>query len=160
MIRTVRDLIDDKTAKKIVCDICKEYIITNNNYHFGKKIGLDIKIKHEGSFISLYLFDNLYIGLKTDNISDLLEYILECPDQIIDFKKFLGLCGCGYDTNYLFIDYLLELQKDFDDRREFNEHDDIYLQLLEKLDMTEHGGSVGGSWLTELGENFLKTFVK
>lgn len=154
------NLIDDKEAKKIIVDICKEYIIPNYDYHFGKKIGLDIKVKHEGNIISLYLFDNLYIGLRTDNISYLLEYILECPYKIIDFKKFLGLCGCGYDTNYIFIDYLLELKKDFDDRRTFNENDDIYLQLLEKLDMTEHGGSVSGSWLTELGENFLKTFVK
>lgn len=73
-----------------------------------------------------------------------------------------GFCGCG-DPDYQLekIYQVLKIMKLGESNRDAykaiydtNEYD-IYLYLLDKHEFTEHGSSIGGSWLTEKGTALL-----
>lgn len=73
----------------------------------------------------------------------------------------LGMCGCGmYDER---LGILKEVMNAFP----LYEGDNVpgylrtalgewFLCLLDKAELIEHGTSIGGSWLTDKGERFLK----
>lgn len=88
-------------------------------------------------------------------------------DTICDYieSEIFGMCGCGEDENKLPI--AKKLLAACDTRAEWvvaqNQMTEIIkaepeavahllLHFLNKLEVMEHGGSVGGSWLTPLGE--------
>lgn len=77
----------------------------------------------------------------------------------------LGLCGCGrpHDVHQILIDCL----KCFDEGDGINDIAKIVTErpkaaaefiahFLDQRSLTEHGGSVYGSWLTDLGEQFIE----
>ena len=86
------------------------------------------------------------------------------PQELMYFWG-LGLCGCGRpgDVHAFLIDCL----KCFDEGDGVNDIAKIVTErpkaaaefiahFLEQRNLTEHGGSVYGSWLTDLGEQFIE----
>ncbi len=77
--------------------------------------------------------------------------------------EILGFCGCGNpDSAMVFVRDILRL---LEERKGFGEEikkelpsDGIYYFVLYMLDnkgLTDHGGSIGGSWLSDKGKEVL-----
>ena len=104
------------------------------------------------------------------------EYLIE---PLMDYYMFeeLGLCGCGvpeetykvirrylhvrndWSTNKIRYDemkkrYLTELHIDPDDELQFGILQ-FFAYVLDDRGFTDHGGSIGGCWLTDDGERLL-----
>lgn len=104
------------------------------------------------------------------------EYLI---DDLMDFFSYeiVDLCGCGIpEYTYEIIRRTLTIRKDWqEDRIKYAEvqkryKDDLYLDtedkmqygivqlilyLLDSREILEHGSSIGGCWLTKLGEMYL-----
>lgn len=90
-------------------------------------------------------------------------------DQQVYHFAYLKLCGCG-DPEGAY-NFCRDALKFFDRRNEpwINAQDalrdlisskpemaaHVFAHLLSELDLLEHGGSVGGSWLTEKGQQIV-----
>lgn len=93
------------------------------------------------------------LGCKYDG-----EYI--CPEgyshlyleDMINVGLF-GFCGCGMPDYEMkrFREVIHKIKKG----EELLNEDQIYLYLLDKMEYTEHGSSIFGSWLNEKGEALL-----
>ena len=79
----------------------------------------------------------------------------------------LGLCGCGNPENaYDLIRRLLALAPFYDHHEEIRELLDpvpehsamhwIVVCVLDNAGLIEHGGGIGGAWLTKKGAHYLK----
>lgn len=87
-----------------------------------------------------------------------------------ELRAFLGewQCGCGSPTAaYEALCRLLELHPLYDHRDEvkafFNNNtglEMLVLYMLDHLDLTEHGGSVGGGWLTDKGKAVMEALQR
>lgn len=84
------------------------------------------------------------------------------PKKILDIKKMF--CGCGNpDLAWLAIKNYLRQREDFHSNKISYEEtekletgkDYILAYLLDYFGLTEHGGSVGGCWLTNDGKEIL-----
>ena len=87
---------------------------------------------------------------------------------------FLGLCGCGNPENNLL--HIKELLKYVESKNTFPDYEswvndgvlkfgsknaiDFSLYTLDKHELIEHGGSVGGSWLSSNGKYLLEDLEK
>ena len=104
------------------------------------------------------------------------EYLIE---PLMDYYMFeeLGLCGCGVpEETYEAIRLYLQIRKDwYEDKIEYVEVNRRYLTdlhiddadelqsgilqfmmyVLDDRGFTDHGGSIGGCWLTDAGERLL-----
>ncbi len=73
----------------------------------------------------------------------------------------LGLCGCGGpDEAYALVRDVLSLAPFYDDWKAVEQligERACYFVLyqLDRCDLIEHGGGIGGSWLTEKGKLYL-----
>lgn len=79
------------------------------------------------------------------------------------------LCGCGYadDRGQDFVDVLKAVRDRWDTTEEAKGqptkmperigqmYGELILNLLDSAELVQHGGSVGGSWLTDLGRAWL-----
>ncbi len=84
-------------------------------------------------------------------------------DQILEQ---LNWCGCGNPDDAL--EYLRQILQLFKDKDKYDEVCELIhlkdqpglgymiLYYLDSIELTEHGGSVGGCWLSEKGETFLE----
>lgn len=78
--------------------------------------------------------------------------------------QILGFCGCGDpDSAMIFVRDILRLLKERkwldDEMKQKLPNDGIYyfvLYVLDSMKLTEHGSSVGCSWLTNKGEKVLE----
>lgn len=87
------------------------------------------------------------------------------PEQWL-FVGVLGGCGCGSSEEFSerAVDLLKHFGTPHDERslKEFFHGDqadfwELMAHWLDSKDLLEHGGSIYGSWLTEKGEECLKT---
>jgi len=87
--------------------------------------------------------------------------------EFIDFWcEKLGFCGCGCpeDTAKYLLSLLniLNFDNDYEKKMELLGEDNeprsyLILYLLDKAGWTEHGGSVGGCWLSDEGKKVRKS---
>jgi hypothetical protein len=88
-----------------------------------------------------------------------LNRLWTAPDQ-------LGLCGCGVvESGYALVRGLLALAPFYDHHEEIAELLDpvpehsavhwIVLCVLDRAGLIEHGGAIGGAWLTRKGAHYL-----
>ena len=75
-----------------------------------------------------------------------------------DVMELFGFCGCG--APWEIVSYLkkyLDENKDWDNRGQLNVDVAYWLMayLCDLHGLTEHGSSVGGAWLTDLGKEWL-----
>lgn len=104
------------------------------------------------------------------------EYLI---DELIDFFSYeiVNMCGCGipedtYETIRRLLNIRLEWQENklkykdvqqrYKEELKLDTSDDIYygvlqfmLYMLDSCEIVEHGSSIGGCWLTELGKMYL-----
>lgn len=104
------------------------------------------------------------------------EYLI---DELMNFFSYeiIGICGCGVpEDTYEVIRKILHIRKDWEDNKieydavqkrykddlEVNTENDIHygilqfvLYMLDARHILEHGGSIGGCWLTDLGKMYL-----
>lgn len=81
-------------------------------------------------------------------------------EVIKEMFDLFGFCSCGNPwkaTEYI-KKYLTEISKDMDKRGDLESDVAYWLTayLCDAHGLTEHGGSVGGAWLTELGKEWLE----
>lgn len=76
---------------------------------------------------------------------DLINYIM---DEIFDF------CVCG--RPFIFVEQLYEYLTIVDKGELPDDKYTAYMYLCDKAELTEHGGSVIGAWLTDKGKTLLK----
>ena len=89
----------------------------------------------------------------------------------------LGMCGCGHDEDLKeFIVHFMEIQSKYRSSEiSYEEREklikslitknhilvfEFILHTLNRSDLMDHGSSVGGSWLTDKGELFLRLYRK
>jgi len=102
------------------------------------------------------------------------------PVSTDDMSEIFGLCGCGHpDTTIKTLGDTLELlairhnnnsgktntwkEDTTAVEKRLGEFTELYwltLYFLDHLGMTEHGGSVGGSWPSSKGEDALEKYLK
>lgn len=75
----------------------------------------------------------------------------------------LGGCGCGWSEHYAELAVkLLEFFNTKHMERDLKFIDDYEVELmahwLDSKELIEHGGGIGGSWLTEKGKELLKLY--
>ena len=117
--------------------------------------------------------DPEYLKELVENYPEEEELLIEPLMDYFMYEK-LGLCGCGSpEDSYEAIRRYLHVRKDaHDDTLPYNEIHDRYMSdlhincsdelqygilqflmyILDSRGFTEHGGSIGGCWLTESGE--------
>jgi hypothetical protein len=86
------------------------------------------------------------------------------PNPLAAFATLIGLCGCGR-TDALAADAaaVLRWRATWADGAEVDPCDldtdsryvELILHMLNEVDLLEHGGTVGGSWPTDLGRQWL-----
>ena len=100
--------------------------------------------------------------------------------EVIEFfNRYIGMCGCGCpEYTYEMLRKLLRIRLDRSneeldcgkvsqrylddiglDENQNKDHDGIVhfiLYILDDKDIVEHGSSIGGCWLTELGKIYLR----
>jgi hypothetical protein len=90
-----------------------------------------------------------------------------CEDKDDVLSSFLGFCGCGCpEETFKYIASALELIRDntdWDTRHAKlcelcggKQAADFMLYFLDSKRMTEHGTSIGGSWIDEKGTQFIE----
>lgn len=89
-------------------------------------------------------------------------------DIKIEFKSLLGICGCGRPEIVLenIYDILEKISHKNDEGNEFDLYDWadedwrnlLILYVLDEAGLTSHGSSVYGSWISDLGKDFLLIF--
>lgn len=115
--------------------------------NIAKLVSKPLIDRFDGSF---YAFDHMPYESGTDLI----------------IRGVLGFCGCG--DAYLILDMLKEVLPLIDkgehtQRKNIltvDAYEQLVLHLLYKWDITEHGSSVGGSWLTPLGKKFMEYILE
>jgi hypothetical protein len=140
----------------------------------GKVMELNIKNISE-YIVENYLDCCLAYNIKNHEYSE-IELFQECEDFFV--YELLGICGCGNpESVVLKIKILLNIFHEFHKNGDFDEKwnqmkedlrkefgaDDVYendlllfmVYILNDRKILEHGSSVGGSWLSNLGEMFL-----
>ena len=117
-----------------------------------------------------------YAGM---NINELIE---KDKQQVIndvknEFQNLIGICGCGnprivYEGIYNYLYMLNDMYDKKDPIKEINEEksknkiewiydnwqNEFVAYILDNKGFTDHGTSIGGCWIEELGEWYLKIF--
>jgi len=97
-------------------------------------------------------------------MSDLAEKVEEDLSHLYQlFCADLDMCACGNpEDGYALVRDLLALAPFYDHPAEVRDliggHDGAYhlvLSLLDHAGLTEHGSSIGGSWITKKGTHYL-----
>lgn len=90
---------------------------------------------------------------KEDGYYDENDCFYEDAEEFIQCH-ILNFCGCGSpDRN---IQYVYNVLKRIESNKtEDTDTEYFALYTLDKLGLTEHGGSIGGSWLSEKGKQLL-----
>ena len=81
----------------------------------------------------------------------------EIEDELFELFGFCH-CGCPYIVTSCIKRYLREIKKDILERNELPEDEAYYLAayLCDKHGLTDHGVSIRGAFLTDLGEKWLE----
>lgn len=81
-------------------------------------------------------------------------------DNVYDFiaSEIFGFCTCA-NIEYV-VKKLMNILELLETNKTFNEEDLIYLYELYKCGLTQHGGSVYGSWKTDDAVQLLKFYNK
>ena len=81
----------------------------------------------------------------------------EIEDELFELFDFCH-CGCPYIVTSYIKKYLREIKKDILERNELLEDEAYYLAayLCDKHGLTDHGVSIRGAFLTDLGEKWLE----
>lgn len=135
------------------------------NYPSDKK---DKKINREIANYCISKFPDSCLAYNDSNIHFDEEALVEELDELFSIE-IMGLCGCGAPElcQRDIRNILRVFNGEWDDRRKnlqkyFNVQS-IYenslllflVYMLNDKDMLEHGTSVGGSWITDLGQMYL-----
>lgn len=99
----------------------------------------------------------------TQGFKDIGKYTDSELDSEEEFIQLFGFCGCGRPEKVMLYirDYLLEVSKDIS-KRDMKDDAAYWMAayLCDDKGLTEHGSSVAGAWLTDLGREWLEKLNK
>ncbi len=87
------------------------------------------------------------------------EVIYQRPEDYL-WITIMGACGCGTGVApYRAVEILENFKKEYTDKTRFDVYDnladEVIAHWLDKVGLLDHGGSIGGSWITDKGKEVL-----